>query len=253
VAEPRGILADHPLFAGAMGEDIAFLAARCRLLAPRRGARLFRAGEPAEAFFLVVAGAVKLSRTTPSGREHVVELLGPGDTFALLPVLEPGGNYPVDATVLEPSALLAIPGDAYRALLVRRPALHRNAAREMGEKLKRFAGRLEEASTGTVAARIAGDLLRRAAAGTAPGTPPVPGTVVDLGTTREVVAGHLGTVREVLTRSLRDLERRGLLHVRGRRIALLDPAGLRALAARTPAGGVSPYGTRPRLSNFRNG
>jgi CRP/FNR family transcriptional regulator len=217
----------HPLFEGLPPEELTALVVECRLRTPRKGDRLFVAGEDAAAFFVVASGRVKLGRAAPGGREHVVEVIAPGEAFALMPVLD-GGRYPVDATALSDAAVVRVPRDAFRRLLGRHPDLHARAVREVAARLRGMRSRLEEISTRPVPARIAFHLLRAAerdAGGAAAGT------VVDLGATREVVAATLGTVREVLTRTLRSLEKDGVVALRGRRIEIRDPDALRRLAS----------------------
>ncbi len=216
----------HPLFQGLSREDLAPLLVECRLRTPPKGGRLFSAREPAEAFFIVVSGRVKLSRSTPQGREHVVEVILPGESFALMPVLE-GGGYPVDATALGDASVIGIPRHAYLRFLTRHPELHERASREVAERLRRFSTRLEEVSTRPVQARIAAHLLRiaRKESGEA-----AAGTVVDLGATREVAGATVGTVREVFIRTLRAMEKEKVIAIRGRRIEIRDPARLGAMA-----------------------
>jgi CRP-like cAMP-binding protein len=222
------VLDRHPLFQGLPPEDLNPLVMECRLRTHGKGDRIFSAREPADAFYIVVAGRVKLSRATPQGKEHVVEVIRAGESFALMPVLEEHGTFPVDATALGDAALVRIPREGFLRLLARRPELHSRTSREVAERLRRFTTRLEEVATLPVQARIAAHLLRLAEkeAGAASA-----GTVVDLGSTREVAAASLGTVREVLIRTLRAMEKEGAVALRGRRIELCDPERLREMSA----------------------
>ena len=151
----------------------------------------------------------------------------PGESFALMPVLEEGGTFPVDATALGDAALVRIPREAFLRLLARHPELHSRASREVAERLRRFTTRLEEVSTRPVQARIAAHILRLAEkdAGGAGA-----GTVVDLGATREVAAATIGTAREVFIRTLKAMEREGVVAIRGRRVEIRDPARLREMS-----------------------
>jgi len=216
----------HRLFEGLPRDVLAPLVMECRLRTPLKGDRLFTFREPAEAFFVVASGRVKLHRATPAGKEHVVEIIAPGESFALMPVLD-GGVYPVTATALTDAAVVRIPRAAYLRLLARRPELHARASAEIAERLRGFNRRLEEVSTRSVPSRTASHLLRLAEKGAGEAAA---GTVVDLGATREVAAAALGTVREVLIRTLRGMEKDGVLALRGRRIEIRDPGRLKALA-----------------------
>ncbi len=220
------VLTGHGVFRGLPPEALADLLVECRLRTPRKGDALFAAGEPAEAFFLVARGRVKLFSVTPDGREHVVEVFGAGEAFALLPVME-RGRYPVHAAALSDAAVVRIPAAAFRRLQEARPEVRERAAREVAERMRRFRARVEEMSTRSVLGRVAAHVLRLAERdGGAAGD----GAVVDLGATREVVAASLGTVREVLIRNLRRLERENLVVLRGRRVEIRDADLLRRAA-----------------------
>jgi CRP-like cAMP-binding protein len=227
MARIADVLERHPLFAGLPREDLAPLVMECRLKTPQKGERIFSARDPADAFYVVAAGRVKLSRATPQGKEHVVEVIRAGESFALMPVLEEGGTYPVDATALGDASLVRVPREGFLRLLRRHPELHARASREIAERLRRFSTRLEEVSTRPVQARVAAHLLRLAEKGTGGAAA---GTVVDLGATREVAAAALGTAREVLIRTLRGMEKGGVVALRARRIEIVDPVRLRGMA-----------------------
>ena len=198
----------------------------CRLRTPYKGDRLFEAGEPADSFFLVTGGEVKLSSATPSGRECVVEVVRAGETFALVSVLE-GGPHSVAATALTDCAVVRIPRAAFMRLLARRPELGARTTHEVAQRMRRFRLRIEEISTRTVPARVAAHLLRQAEIQSGASER---GARLDLGATREVVAAGIGTVREVFVRTIRGFERRGLVAIDGRRVEILEPELLRDLS-----------------------
>ncbi len=220
------VLERHPLFEGIPRGDLADLVIDCRYRTPFKGDRVFEAGDPAEFFYLVVGGEVKLSSATPSGRECVVEVIRGGETFALVSVLD-GEPYPVSASALTDCAMVRIPRAAFFRLLARRPELSARTTHEVAQRMRRFRMRLEEISTRTVPARVAAYLLRQAELQTGSSGR---GAVVDLGGTREVVAAAIGTVREVFVRTIRGFERQGLVDIDGRRVSLRDPDELRDLS-----------------------
>ena len=220
------VLQRHALFEGLPLEDLSSLVLECRIRTPIQGDRIFSAGDDATAFYIVATGGVKLSRVTPDGKEHVVEVFRPGESIALMPVMD-GGRYPATAHALVDSSVILVPRAAFGRLLASRPEMGPRAAREVGEKLRRMRARVEEIATRSVPARVAAHVLRLAEASPAGARA---GTVVDLGAGREVVAGVLGTVREVLARTLAGMARDGVIAVRGRRIEILDAVRLRSLA-----------------------
>jgi len=220
------VLERHPLFEGLPREDLADLVVDCRFRTPFKGDRLFECGEPAESFYLVVGGEVKLSSATPSGRECVVEVIRGGETFALVSVLD-GEPHPVAATALTDCAVIRIPRAGFLRLLARRPELGARTTHVVAQRMRRFRIRLEEISTRTVPARVASYLLRQSEIQTGSSER---GSVLDLGATREVVAAAIGTVREVFVRTLRGFERQGLVGIDARRVEILEPERLRDLS-----------------------
>ncbi|MHC4922751.1 MAG: Crp/Fnr family transcriptional regulator [Planctomycetota bacterium] len=227
MARILGYLERHSLFHDLPRNDLADLVLDCRLRTPFKGDRVFEAGQPAESFYLLVTGEVKLSSATPSGRECVVEVIRAGETFALVPCLDEG-EYPVSATALTDCAMVRVPRVAFSRLLHRHPQVGARATREVASRMRRFRTRLEEISTRTVPARSASHLLRLAEEQKGHISP---GVEVNLGGTREVVAAAIGTVREVFVRTIRGFEKKGLVTIQGRRIVLVDPEGLHEVAA----------------------
>jgi CRP-like cAMP-binding protein len=227
MARILAVLENHPLFAGLPREELADLLVDCRFRTPFKGDRLLEAGEPADAFYLVATGEVKLVSVSPSGRESVVEVVGPGETVALVPALE-GEPQPLSAVALTDGSLIRIGRAGFLALMARRPELGARTTLEVARRLRRFRLRHEEITTRTVPARVASFLLRQAevqSGGTGAGAE------VLLQATREIVAASVGTVREVFVRTLHGFERQGLVAIDGRRVTLLSPETLRDIAA----------------------
>jgi len=220
------VLERHPLFEGLPREDLSDLVIDCRFRTPFKGDRLFEAGQPADSFYVVATGEVKLSSSTPSGRECVVEVVRAGETFALVSVLD-GEPHAVNATALTDCGVVRIPRAAFMRLLARRPELGARTTHEVAQRMRRFRLRLEEISTRTVPARVAAHILRQAEiqAGSSER-----GAILDLGATREVVAAAIGTVREVFVRTIRGFERQGLVAIDARKVEILEPERLRDLA-----------------------
>jgi CRP-like cAMP-binding protein len=220
------VLERHPLFAGVPREALADMVFDCRLRTLLRGDRLFECGEVADAFFLVVAGEVRLSSVTPSGRECVAEILRQGEILALVSAMD-GEPHPVAASALTDCSVIRIPRTCFLRLVSHSPELGARTMREVAHWVCRFRTRLDEIRTHTVPARVAAYLLRQAESQTGSSER---GAVLELGATREVVAAAVGTVREVFVRAIRGFERQGLLGIQGRRIEILEPSRLRDLA-----------------------
>ena len=194
---------------------------RCHTIRRRRGTVIFAPDEPAERFFLVLAGRVKLYKLSPKGDEQILHLYGPGHTFAEAAVLA-GVNYPAFAEAVEDATLLVVARRDLREAVAANPDLAIGMMAGLSAKLREFNRLIEELSLKEVPSRLASVLLRLAdEAG---------GETVRLAQTKRELAAQIGTVAETLSRALGKLKDAGLIAVRGRQITLLDGERLRELA-----------------------
>jgi len=205
---------------------VAALAAACRWAMLDRGEVLFHRGETSHGFFVVVSGQVKLSVISPDGRERVIEVIDPGQSFAEATILTPR-PYPVTASVLEPARLLCVPAEPVLALIERDPALARQMLSGLSVRLHSLVRDVAAASLETAAGRLIGFLLAEAG-DAADGTGAF---VVDLRVSKQLLASRLGLRPETLSRALNRLAGDGLLQVSGQRVTVPDLASLRAHAA----------------------
>jgi CRP/FNR family transcriptional regulator len=188
--------------------------------------RLFRGGEiialegePARAAGIIESGQVRVYRTSPSGREQVLGVLGPGSVYNLAPMFQPGGVCLSSVQALTDGWLLAIQRDALVAAIRQSPDLGLALLRHLADRLEGLADLAEDLSLRTVRARLARFLLRGAT-----------GDGVARRWTQDEMASQIGTVRDVVGRSLRSFENEGLIQIDRHRIVLTDRPGLEAAA-----------------------
>lgn len=187
-----------------------------------RGQMLFREGEPAEALFVVAAGRVRLTRSTPEGREVIVRLVSPGEPFAAVAALD-GKTYPFGAVATAPTVVRAWPRPALRALFERLPRLQTNVLDVIGAHARESLDRVRELSTESVPRRLARALLRLLPR--PPGSP-----AVIAGVTQQELADLSATTLFTVSRTLTAWEAQGLVAVARGRLTLRDLARLEALA-----------------------
>jgi CRP/FNR family transcriptional regulator len=213
------VLGALPYLAAVPRDELRRLATRCAWRGIRRGGTIFREGEPALGLFVITEGRVKLARLSPSGREQVLHVEGPGASLAEVPVFD-GGGYVATAVALTDARLLFVEREALFALCRRRPDVALGIIAVLARRLRRFAELIEALALRDVTERLAGFLLAEA---------PRAGGFFAIGTQDEVAA-RLGTVRELVSRSLTRLAASGLIARTGRRVRLLDPTRLQSLA-----------------------
>ncbi len=115
--EVRNKLKQHYLFNNMDEAVLKTLAQGVRKVALTVGEILFHHGSPAERFYLIESGQIKLSRISPAGQEKVIEIMYPGNTFAEAVMFMQNPAYPVTAQALVDSVLYAIPNQIYRNIL----------------------------------------------------------------------------------------------------------------------------------------
>lgn len=191
---------------------------------PRRFERqesLFRQGDAAEGFHVVVAGQVKVCRYGPDGREQILHILAEGDPCGEVPVFQ-GLVYPATAVALESVTTLYFRRSDFLELGSRRPGLLLSMMGVLAARLRHFVGLVDDLSLKEVSARLARHLLE--------GAETQGSDVVELQTTKTVLASRLGTIAETLSRTLARLQRDELILVEGKQVTLLDRASLEDLA-----------------------
>lgn len=185
---------------------------------------VFRRGDPCEGLFVVIRGRVRVYRANRDGREQILHDQGPGQPLAEVPLFD-GGPYPASARAEERTRLLFLSRPAFQELYHSEPEVADAVIRELGRRLRRAVHLIEKISLRDVPSRVALTLLEHAgAAGAEAGEP------FTLPSTQAELADELATTRESVARALRTLRDEGLIQQEGRRVRVLNAAGLEARA-----------------------
>jgi CRP/FNR family transcriptional regulator len=185
-----------------------------------KGELLFAENQPCIGLLVVLAGAVRIFKMDPRGRELTLGREESGSSVAELPLFD-GGNYPAAAEAAEDDTILyVVPRARFQMVMKDHPEIAVSALRSLGVRLRKMLKMLEAHSLHTVRARMAAYLVR-ASRGRA---------VFALEETNEAIAGELGTVREVVSRTLRSLREAGVITLQGRRVRVVDAAALARIA-----------------------
>lgn len=189
-----------------------------------RGEILFHEGDAAQAIFVLLEGQMKLVRYSEKGRELLIHLVKPGQSFAEA-ALFGSGTYPATAEAIEASRVLRLARETLVALVRADPELGLAMMASIAMWTRRLAGKLQLLTQRRVEERLAVYLLSRAA-----GRRLGAGDVVPLGAPKHLVAAQCGTAPEVLSRCFRKLEEGGVIEVGTDSVTVLDPQRLRDLA-----------------------
>ncbi len=175
-------------------------------------------GEPCEALFFVLRGRVMILKTSQEGREQVLRVMLPGEAFNEVPIFD-GGPNPATAQAAEESTLLAVRKPDMDRILRAYPHLMVNILMTFATRLRELTNLVSDLSFRHVTSRLAKLLLKY---GEGSGDRP---TYL----TQQEMAAMVGTVREVVSRSLRVLEDEGAIRLDRNRVVVLDRDALEAM------------------------
>jgi CRP/FNR family transcriptional regulator len=190
-----------------------------------KGRTIFLEGGEAGGFYVVLSGQVKIFKLSSEGKEQIIHIYGPGQSFGEVPMFE-GGRFPANAETTRVSDLLYVPRSELLLKMKREPELAMNMLGEMAKKLRAFTVQIENLTLKETPQRLAAYLLdvSEREGGEAGAEE------ITLDMTKGHLAGLLGTAQETLSRVLARMSEAGLIEVKGRRITLLDRPGLESLA-----------------------
>jgi CRP-like cAMP-binding protein len=216
------ILRQTPYFADIEQAQLGAIARAIIERSYRRGDPVFLEGHPCEGLYVVKSGRVRVYKISPEGREQVLLIAGPGDTFNEVPVFD-GGPNPASVEALEPTVLLLLPKGALLAMMEAHPEIRRAFMRTFATRIRQLVSLVEELSFKTVTGRVARILLEQLPASTGVGQSPPPRL------TQREIAAMAGTAREVVGRALKALEQQGAIRIERGRIVIIDREQLASL------------------------
>lgn len=217
------VLARCPIFAQLPHDDLEALARIARRRRFERDQMLFFAGERPEGLHIVVEGRIKIFVLAPgSGREFVLTVEHPYNAVAELPSLDED-VYPASAQAMEASETLMLDQEGFVRVLRERPEVSLHLVRALGRRLRRLVGLIEQISFHEVIHRLADYLLRRS-------EEELPFALE----TNAAIAAQLGTVPELVSRTLSRLHHSEVVELSNRTIVRLDEERVRELS-RGPA------------------
>jgi CRP-like cAMP-binding protein len=215
------------LFRRLAAHDRNRVAGVSRVIAVERGDRIFTEGDVADSFLSIVDGRVKVFKSTPAGKELILEIFGAGDPLGAVAVYE-GMAYPASAVALEHTTLLRIPQREFFALLEQHPALVRGLLSGLTLRLAELTRRLAELTGARVEARFARLFLKLA---DQIGRRDRGGVLVPMPLSRQELADLTGTTIETAIRIMSRWQKEDVLHTDKDGFVILDRAILEEIAA----------------------
>jgi len=213
-AEKLKTLSINPYFQGLSDASLGELAASMSLRKFERGESLFWEDDPCAGLHIIQTGSVKLFRISPQGRQHILRVLQEGETCNEVPAFDGGAN-PVNVEALEETTAWVVETQAVRILMRKDPEFMQKTVENLSKMMRHLVKMVSEMAFYQVTNRLARLISE------------LPATELsgESGArwTQDQMAARLGTVREVVARSLRELERSGAIQMENRRIRIADP------------------------------
>jgi CRP-like cAMP-binding protein len=178
----------------------------------QNGENLFVEHERCLGLIVVLTGAVKVYSLDRRGREMTLDRQEPGESVLELPLFD-GGNYPASAVAgTDNATVFIVPRLVFQKLMVDHPEIAAQAVRSLAIRMRRLLKMLEAQALHTVQTRLATYMIRTAAGR----------SVFPLEETNEAIGSRIGSVREVVSRTLRSLKEQGAIDLSGRTVTIRD-------------------------------
>jgi CRP/FNR family transcriptional regulator len=175
-------------------------------------------GESAANLYFVASGMVKVFKTSAEGKEQILSIIRPGESFNDVPIFD-GGPNPVSARAMGPVLLYGIKKNDMEAILRDHPQIALNVIKVLARRVRHLVSLVEDLSFKHVISRVAKILLEHA------------GNEIGRGPrlTQQEMAAMAGTAREVVGRSLKALEEEGAIKLDRHRIIITDKEALKGI------------------------
>jgi CRP-like cAMP-binding protein len=183
-----------------------------------RGETIIYEGDEAEALYFVVSGAVKAFKTSAEGKEQILSIIRPGESFNDVAVFDNNPN-PASVQAMGEVTLYEIMKGELKVLLQNHPQIAINTIKVLAGQVRSLVSLVEDLSFRQVIGRVAKILLEHASgdAGSGPRL------------TQQEMAAMAGSAREVVGRSLKALEEEGLIRLSRQRVAIANKEALREM------------------------
>ena len=229
---PRSLIKNLDLFRAVPDEDLDSVLAIAQPLRLIAGDSVFQQGQPAENFFILLHGHLKVMQTTSEGEQVMVRYVIPGEVFGIAKAMQRPA-YPASCVAVEESIVLAWPSAQWDRFMVGNPQFAVNALQAVGQRLQDAQTRIQELSTEEVEQRVARCILRLIDSS---GEETAEGVSISFPITRQEIAEMTGTTLHTVSRLLSAWKDQGLVNTGRKRVTVRKVNDLIRLAEGGQAG-----------------
>lgn len=223
---PDRLLASTPVWRRLSPADRALLGSIARVVEFPKGARVFEEGEPSDFFVTIASGRVKIVKSTPAGKDVILEIFATGDPLGAVASYD-GRPFPATAVALEPTTCLMVPRREFFALLEQHPSLVRGLLSGLTLRLVELTNRIVDLNGVRVEPRFARLFLKLADES---GRPETGGITVPVALSRQELADLTGTTIETAIRIMSRWGKEGLVRTDREGFTIRNRQALEALA-----------------------
>ncbi len=225
----NGLLRRLILFRGLSDESLHELECMARERSFRKNEIICRPQEAGRSIFFIKKGSVKLGRQDRNGKEVILYVLRAGNFFGEASLFD-GGRELVTATAIEPSEAWMIERGPFMNFVAKHPKVLVRILSTLCHRLYKAEHRFLRLVFADAYEKVALALMESVEDMKIPLSA---GVEIPLPLTRKELASMVGVARETFTRVMTDFQRAGLIRVRNRRVAIVNPARLKREANRS--------------------
>ena len=217
------VLRKHPIFSDLDSEALDQLCRYAKHTVLKRGATIFSKGDPGNSLYAVISGTVKISLSSPDGRNAILNLVGPGELFGEMSVLD-GQDRSADATANANCEIYVIDRRDFLPFVRSQPALSMKFIELLCNRLRWTTDQVEQVILQDLPGRLASALLGLAEKRK---LEPESHTIA---ITQQEISEMVGMTRESINKQLRAWAARHWVRLEHGAIVVLDAVSLRELA-----------------------
>lgn len=218
-------LRQTPLLADVPERELELLEQVAEGVEVRRRHSIWEPGQAANHVYFVRGGIVKVSKVNDEGRELTLHFFTRDQLFGELAIVADTPHDTV-AEAYEDTLLLRVPKDDFQRVMMRAPVLALRLVKLVSERRQKLEQRVENLLFRSAHARLASLFLELAQTF---GVRDSRGVIINLKLTHKEIASLIGATRETVSFAILDLRRDGLVLTEGKRVVLLDEAGIKKL------------------------